>query len=131
MSDKKKLSELENKFNLVIIGMIEHITNYHSDTKIKLLSGIVKKLILKKPSEPISYFLLHIYRNDEYRTHILNGNDVFFMNYDVKNVGKSNMINHIFEFKNIWGKLEDESKTYIKKAMKALVLIGQKYVLSI
>lgn len=130
MSDKKKLKKLENKFNLIILGMIKHITNYHNDIKIKLLSGIAEKIILNRPEEPIACFLLHIYRNDDYRKHILNENDVFFMNYDINSIGNSSMIKHIFEFKSIWGKIDDETKTYIKRAMKGLVLISQKYILS-
>jgi hypothetical protein len=110
--------------------MINHITNYHNDTKVKLLGGIAEKIILKKPEEPIACFLLNIYRNDEYRKHILNENDTFFMNYDINSIGNTGMIKYIFEFKSIWDKIDDDTRTYIKKAMKALVLISQKYVLS-
>jgi hypothetical protein len=110
--------------------MINHITNYHNDTKVKLLGGIAEQIILKKPEEPIACFLLHIYRNDEYRIHILNENDNFFMNYDINSIGNTGMLKYIFEFKSIWGKIDDDTKTYIKKAMKALVLVSQKYVLS-
>ena len=131
MSDKKKLSKLENKFNLIIIGMIKHMSNYHNDTKVKLISGIAEKIIQNKPEEPISCFLLHIYKNDDYRTNILNENDSFFMNYDINSVKNTNMLGHILEFKSIWKKIDNETKTYIKRAMKALVLISQKYVLSI
>ena len=131
MSSQKKLNKLENKFNLIIFGMIKHMSNYHNDTKVKLISSIAEKIILNKPEEPIACFLLHIYKNDEYRINILNENDSFFMNYDINGIENANMIKHIFEFKSVWKNIDNETKTYIKRAMKALVLISQKYVLSI
>lgn len=131
MSDIKKLSKLESKFNLILLGMIKYIIEYHDDAKIKLLSIIVEKIISNKPEEPISCFLLHIYRNDEYRINILNENDNFFMNQDISEIKNSSMIKQAFEFKDLWTKIDDDTKTYIKRSMKALVLISQKYVLSI
>jgi hypothetical protein len=131
MSSQKKLSKLENKFNLIVIGMIKHMANYHNDTKVKLISSIAEKIILNKPEEPITCFLIHIYKNDEYRINILNENDSFFMNYDINCIENTNMMKHIFEFKSVWKKIDNETKTYIKRAMRALVLISQKYVLSI
>lgn len=131
MSKNNILHDLESKFNIVIIGLIKQITTYEKDRKIKLMSGIAKKMILKNPKEPIAYFLLHIYKNDEYRQNILDENDKFFMNYNTDNTDNNSMIDNIFKFQSIWVKIDDNTKAYIKKAMKTLVLISQKYILSL
>jgi hypothetical protein len=130
MTDNKKLSKLENKFNIILLGMIKYITNYQNDAKITVLSTLIEQIISNKPDEPISCFLLYIYRNDDYRINILNENDAFFMNHDISEIGNS-MIKQVFEFKELWKKINDETKQYIKRSMKALVLISQKYILSI
>lgn len=127
------LVDLETKFNTVIVGMIKHITDYHCDAKMQELRNIIEELIKKNPEEPIACFLLHIYKNDDYRTNILKENDKFFLDQKYEHLTRSDqsIVTQLFEFKELWKKIDQDTKIYIKRAMKGLVLISGKYVLSI
>src|SRR5689334_17443249 len=72
------LADLVSKFNIVIIGMVRHITDYYGDTSTAKLQIILTNIINDTPNEPISYFILNVYKNDDYRTNILRQNDKFF-----------------------------------------------------
>ena len=70
-----ELNDLVHKFNIVIIGMINHVTEYYGDISTASLRQILTDIIIDTPDEPISYFILNIYKNDDYRINILKQND--------------------------------------------------------
>ena len=127
------LEDLVFKFNMVISGMIKHITEYYNDSSMSTLRTVLTDIIDKSPKEPISYFLLNIYKNDEYRINILNQNDNFFMNqeYDEFTDGDDEKTAKLFEFKDLWKQIDDDTKNFIKKSMMAMVRICQKYILNL
>jgi hypothetical protein len=129
------LADLADKFNTVVMGIVRHLSEYYNE--VAGLGGmdlILSAIIHDAPEEPIAYFIMNVYKNDEYRTNILKQNDVFFVNhhYDehLKDCDKD-QIARLFEFKELWKQIDTDTKKYIKKAMLALVKISQKYILSI
>jgi hypothetical protein len=142
----KKIIEYELMFNDVIIELVEYIVKYYPmmsiscgryfpNQSIKTLKTIIIEFIKSKPQEPILQFLQHIYRNDLYRESLRGGNDNFFIgtidsqSYDSDNSEIENdMIKKLFEFKEIWNRMDENTKQYIKKSMKCLVVISENYV---
>jgi hypothetical protein len=130
---KQKISDIVCKFNMVIKGMINHITQYHDDTTMSSMNILLQDIIDKTPEEPISCFIMNIYKNDDYRTNILKQNDKFFMEeeYDDFVSGDDERTTKLFEFKELWQKIDDDTKQFIKKSMMGLVKISQQYILTL
>ena len=126
------LADLIFKFNMVIMGMIKHITEYYGDSSMSGMELVLSDIINKTPDEPISCFLINIYKNDSYRLNILQQNDKFFIDecYDEFTEGDDVRTAKLFEFKYLWKQIDDDTKDFIKKSMMALVKICQKYILS-
>lgn len=129
--EQQELNDLVSKFNFVIMGMLTHITEYHCDPGMSGMKYIFEKIIEESPEEPISCFLINVYSNDNYRLNILKQNDKFFMDEQYENVinGDRDKVAKLFEFRNLWKKIHDDTRCFIKKSMSALVKISQKYVL--
>jgi len=134
---------LVDKFNQVINIMLTHIIRYHRSDDLEKVKSLIDQYIDSYPEEPISNFLIHIYRNDTYRECILNGDERFFMeskNHDTYREQSSSLYNYfskeqyirkLFEFQDIWSSLDQPTKEFIKKSMVCLVKISEKYILSI
>jgi hypothetical protein len=133
LEKERILADLIFKFNMVIAGMIRHITEYYGDSTMSGMDIFLNDIIEKTPKEPISCFLMNIYKNDQYRTNILKQNDDFFLeeDYDELTEGDNEKTSKLFEFKDLWKQIDNDTKNYIKKSMMTLVKICQKYVLSI
>jgi hypothetical protein len=121
-----------NTFNSVLIKMIDHLTQYYGDSNMSFLKMFMQNMIRDAPDETISYFLLHVYKNDRYRKNILNQNDAFFLN-EIDTVSEdgsadSDTITKLFEFKDKWDKFDKDTKKFIKKTFLVLVMICSKYV---
>lgn len=127
------LKELVAKFNTIVSGMVNHITEYYGDPNTICISLILENIIKYRPETLITYFLMNIFKNDEYRLNILKQNDDFFINHNYDNLtgGDDSKISKVFEFKNLWKKVDGETKNFIKKSMLALVKICQSYVLTL
>jgi hypothetical protein len=50
---------------------------------------------------------------------------------ELENTNNTKETMHLFEFKNLWGQIKDDTKLFIKKSMSALVKICQRYILSL
>jgi hypothetical protein len=126
MSEK----ELEEKFNNVIIGLINFISNCYEDSWFGENKKLIETFIESRPEEPIAYFLQYIYMNDTYRKKILEMDETFFLGQDFNEItqNKNEYIKNLFNFKKIWMKFDDKSKKLIKKSMLCLVKISEKYI---
>jgi predicted methyltransferase len=148
LNKKKEIQDsLVNTFNLVVINMIRHITEYYGDPNMVKLQLVLEDIIIKTPDEPIACFLLNVYKNDDYRHNILKQNDKFFMDeidkqsltisdYDQDNNQNNDQNNQeqivkMFEFKTLWQHIDTDTKCFIKKSMMGLVKICQKYIFSL
>ena len=139
VDEKKEIQDdLVNKFNLVVINMIRHITEYYGDSNISQLKLVLEDIIINTPDEPIACFIMNVYKNDNYRHNILEQNDKFFLDqldeldeFDESNKKEKETIVKMFEFKDLWYQIDDDTKNFIKKSMKALVIVSQKYILAL
>lgn len=125
-----------NKFNYVVINMIDHITEYYGDSNMAKLKLVLTSLIIDTPNEPIACFLLNVYKNDDYRINILKQNDKFFINEvntNLENIsnGDNNNARKLFDFKELWEVIDNDTKTYIKKSMMTLVKICSRYIMTL
>lgn len=134
---KEQRYDLANKFNLIIINMIKHLTDYYSDPNMIQLKIILENIIIESADEPISCFLLKVYKHDNYRINILAQNDKFFID-EINNNSDDDTISEyahdqdtmdkLFEFKNLWQQIDNDTKIFIKKSMMTLVRICDHYI---
>ncbi len=138
---KEIQADLESKFNIVMLGMIDYVSDHYKTSHFTEIKDVAKSFSDKKPEEPIAYFLYHIYRNDEYRRNIIRENDDFFLgkfhelddNFSDTQGGiiSAQYMVKLFEFKELWGIMDMMSKLYIKKCMKTLIEISNQYILTL
>lgn len=126
----KKLELCIELFNTVLKDVKNIVSNeLTGDFLTNMYNGVVDKIILVKPSEPILFFIKNVYSNDEYRKNIIDGNDEFFQNTKFDEIqNDENKMKVLFQFKSCWYKLTDDKKIYIKNAMKTLIDISKKYI---
>ncbi len=132
MADRQQImNDLISKFNTVIMGMINHITDYYGDSNMIKMKIILENIINTAHDQPMTYFLMNVYMNDKYRSNILKQNDDFFLNenYDTLTENDNSKITQLFQFKDLWKQIDIDTKNFIKKSMIALVKISQKYIL--
>lgn len=128
-----KLNGLVSKFNTVMLGMISHIIDYYGDSGMCGIQNIFNDIINKTPDEPIAYFLLNIYKNDDYRHNILEQNDTYFIGQsygDVTGYDKSNIMK-VIGMKKLWKRMDNDTKNFIKRSMMVLVKICEHYILTL
>ena len=125
--NNEKIKKYVNMFNTVLNNINETILlNIENNIVIQSYVGTIKNIIRDSPDELIFIFIKNIYSNQEYKQNILSGDDKFFINNSYENV--TNDDNMIKLFKSCWIILSDESKIYIKNAMKTLINISSKYI---
>jgi hypothetical protein len=128
--NKKETNDLIITFNEVMMGMVKYLTEYHEDINTMKIKIILENIIETAFEEPIAFFVLNVYNNDKYRENILKQNDDFFLSEHFGTESDETMM-QIFEFKTLWGQIDEDTKKFIKRSMIALVKISQKYILSI
>jgi hypothetical protein len=133
-----KVNDLIGKFNKVMLDMIDHITQYYPDSDISIAKSLIEKIVTEHPDKGMSMFLLNVYGNDEYRKNILLQNDNFFINNEYEHLhDKSNAdltgwrMEKIFQFKELWKLIDNDTKNYIKKSVMIMIKICEKYLLTI
>ena len=124
----KNIGSLISMFNSLINELIDLILReFPQMSDIKKYSKSIKKSIENRPLEPLSMFLMNIYKNDEYRINILAENDDFFVKSDFKDFD-SEKLKLLFQWKSNWNDLSDPNKKYIKGVMSTLVNICDMYI---
>jgi len=121
-----------NMFNSICKQVGNHLlSKFPTDKSFNIYNEILNEFIKIKPQEPISIFIKKVYAKDEYRSSIVSMNDDFFTNssHDHLTKNKESRVEALFHFKYCWGILNDESKNFIKQAMKTLVDICEIYIL--
>ena len=130
---EETIENLADTFNTVLINISLMLKKeYKNDIKITLYYTYVENLIQKKKKEAISLFLIHIYKNDEFRQNILEKNDDFFLDdsakYDKIINGDKIKIAKLFEFKNIWVDMNEKLKEYIRNSCITMINISELYI---
>jgi hypothetical protein len=120
----------ENKFNIVILGIIDFVSNSVPDSFFNKNNKKLHTFISKYSESAITNFIQYIYSNDEYRVRLRSMDDRFFIEQDFNTLDiKSTHIKKLFYFKDLWiNNFDDESKMLIKKSMKTLINISEKYI---
>lgn len=126
LMDKKK-HEIKEKFNKFALNMCTYLGTLHPDSHFGKYKDTIKEFFNKRPEEPIAMFLEQVYTNQTYLENIKKGNDDFFLNADYSN-HKDVETNQIFEFKNLWKKLNADGKDSVKKTMKLLINCTDTYL---
>lgn len=119
--------ELITEFNDKLLVLIEGLAKATNKKLIINNFGLLKRIINKNPNRPIENFIFYML---PHKPEIDSENENFFLTYEIKtNNLNSSFIKNIFEFKNIWYKLNDENKSTVKNYMKYLCSISQEYFL--
>lgn len=140
----KQLNELKDKAqsktdicvkmcNSILLDIAQTVsTEFPNDKMLGTYASVINNMIKLKPLEPISNFLIHVYKNDDYRKNILAGNDNFFLANNHSKIlnGDDNKISMMFQFKSCWKDMDSDLKEYIKKTMITLVRVAEQYIIS-
>lgn len=121
-----------NMFNTVIKDICKSVSNaLPNDPTITTYNEVITEIITEKPLEPISLFILYVYKDQEYREAILAGKESFFIDGDHNKMtqGDRTKVAQMFQFKNSWKNFDEDQKDYIKNATKMLVQIAEKYII--
>lgn len=118
-------------FNTICGDIGKHLIEVNkNNTNIKLYNTVLQGVIKFKKDEVISKFLKHIYTNDLYRISILEMDETIFTRGDLSDLTKhaSSGVEIMELLRDCWSTLTDNSKKYIKEAMKTLIEICALYV---
>lgn len=136
---KKHLTNINSKlqmcikmFNTVINDICGSVLKSSpNDPTIQTYSEVVNEIIKESPIEPISLFILYVYKDPIYRKNISEGNEQFFIDGDHKNMtqGDQNKVATMFQFKSSWGNFDNQQKDYIINATKMLLKIAETYII--
>ncbi len=118
---KTKKNDLIESFNKISINMITHLGLEFKDSIFNKNKIMIKNYFKFKPNEVIIMFLDNIYADDVYRKNIKVGNDNFFLTQSYDNMVNAGYESRIFEFKDIWGKMSNNTKLIVKDSMSMLV----------
>lgn len=134
MSDNEKNRMIyENKFNLIIINVFDHITKFYKDVDIQNGKDQMDDVLMQSPDGPICCFLKYVYLNDVYRQKLLDMNEDFFLDSnridENPEVAKDKeIIEKIFSFKKIWKSFGIKTKFFIMRSMRGLIKISTRYI---
>jgi hypothetical protein len=126
LMDTKK-HEIKEKFNKFALNMCKYLGTLHPDTHFGKYKDTINEFFNSRPEEPIALFLEQVYANQTYLDNIKKGNDDFFVNADYSQ-HKDVHTSQIFEFKNLWTRLNSEGRDSIKKTMKLLIVCTETYL---
>jgi len=126
-----KIQMCIDMFNTLIKDLSDTISkDFPNDHTLGTYKGVMENIITSKPLEPISLFLMHIYKNKEYRDNIMEKNDKFFINNDHSKItdGDQQKVSMMFQFKHCWKYMSDPLKDYVKSSLITLINITEQYV---
>lgn len=127
-----KLQMCINMFNSVITDICASVLKSSpNDPTVQTYNEVVNEIVKESPLEPISLFILYIYKDPVYRQNISEGNDKFFVDGDHQNMtkGDKDKVATMFQFKSSWKHFDNNQKDYIKNATKMLLKIAETYII--
>lgn len=122
-----KINILTKNFNSYCSTLSTFIVTISPNETMKMYRNEIVKLEKKQSSVIIDTFVLNALK---YESQILEGDESFFLGESFDNITNEddNMIMKVFEFKNIWRKVNNSNKTQIKNYMRILCQIARVYV---
>jgi hypothetical protein len=127
-----KLQMCINMFNTVINDIcVSVLKSSPNDPTMQTYKDVVGEIIKESPIEPISLFVMYIYKDPTYRQNIADGNENFFIDEDHQNMtkGDNNKVATMFQFKSSWKNFDTSQKDYVKNATKMLLKIAETYII--
>ena len=118
---KNKKNDLIESFNKILLNMITHLGGEFKDSIFNKNKVLIKNFFKFKPGEIIILFLEKIYSYDEYRKKIKDGDERFFMQQTYDDAINTGYETRIFEFKDIWLRMNAHTKKIVKESMAMLV----------
>ena len=126
-----EINNCVNMFNSICKGICSHLlSKFPKNKNIIIYHNVVCDIIVKKPKEVISVFLVNAYSNDAYRESILASNEKFFEQSNLEDITGSDKdnVDVLSQIKACWSQLNKDSKHFIKESMKTLIKICDLYV---
>jgi len=119
------MNNLQSLFNKVMLDLIEFISKYYPKSRIGKYKIFISSILKNDNPKGILMFIEHVYKNKQYRENIRKGNDSFFIEQaDIH----QHEYKRLFDLKDIWLSLDDDSQKYIKKSMLTMLVITEKYI---
>jgi hypothetical protein len=118
---KDKKNDVIESFNKIALNMVTHLGNEFKDSMFGKNKTIIKNFFKFKPNETIIMFLESVYSYDDFRKKIKEGDDKFFMQQSYNDAINAGYETRIFEFKDIWLKMNKDTKKIVKESMAMLV----------
>jgi len=124
------MAEDIHNFNNMFTELVNQLSIICPTSIIANNNGILKQIIRKDQKKIIDIFIQYVLK---YKPLIDKGDDVFFMNNTYSNECGSddNMINKVFEFKELWKQLNQNNKNIVIQYMQLLCQIALSYINSI
>ncbi len=118
---KIKKKDVVESFNKISYNMIIHLGKEFKDSVFYKNRVMISNFFKFKPNEIIIKFLELIYENDDFRKQIKTGNEKFFMEQSYDTAIDAGYETRIFEFKDIWLRMTDNTKSIVMDSMRMLV----------
>ena len=118
---KEKKNDLIESFNKISLNMVTHLGNEFKDSFFGKSKIIIKNFFKFKPNETIIFFLESVYSYDDFRKKIKEGDDRFFMEQSYDDAMNAGYEKRIFEFKDIWLRMNNQTKKIVKESMAMLI----------
>ena len=122
--------QIKDSFNKFMVTIFNHIGNKYHDSYFYEYRETINKFFVERPYEPIANFITYIYSNDEYRENIKKGDDSFFLSqsYDTVANNDSDSTLKIFQFKDLWVKMDESNKKIVKQTFITLINRTEMYI---
>lgn len=118
---KEKKNDLIESFNKIALNMVTHLGNEFKDSVFGKSKIIIKNFFKFKPNETIIFFLESVYSYDDFRKKIKEGDERFFMEQSYDDAMNAGYEKRIFEFKDIWLRMNNQTKKIVKESMAMLI----------
>jgi hypothetical protein len=118
---KEKKNDLIESFNKIALNMVTHLGNEFKDSIFGKSKTIIKNFFKFKPNETIIFFLESVYSYDDFRKKIKEGDERFFMEQSYEDAMNAGYEKRIFEFKDIWLRMNTQTKKIVKESMAMLI----------
>ena len=116
-------------FNSSLGELLDFMKDKSPDSIILKNVDLVKSAVKKNPEKPIEQFVIYVLK---YKDEIDKGDEDFFLKKDYSEdmKGASTSLSDVLSFKDIWKKLEDNDKSFVKTSMQILAFCAQQYFVS-
>lgn len=118
-------------FNKTLLSLASQISVICPQNIVSSNVSTIDTIINRFPEKVIEQFIIYVLPDKD---KIDNGDENYFLNKDyskvIKDKKKGDLINDIFQFKEIWKELSNNNKKMVINYMKCLCYFAQVYLIS-